>query len=75
MGPTQPCAARGARARKGDGNSGAASGAGRRTARTQGSLGERLTDDCQQCLALLYGLNCFGHGLNGPCRARLKVGA
>lgn len=71
-GPTQPCAAQSARARRDDGNSGSASGAGRVNCSNAGLvLGERLADDCQQCHALLYGLNCFGHGLKGPCRARL----
>lgn len=35
-------------------------------------LRERLAADCQQCHALRYGLNNFGHGLRGPCRVRLR---
>lgn len=72
-GQTRPCAARSARARRDDGNSGAASGAGRLNCSNAGlAFRKRLAGDCQQCHALLYGLNNFGHGLRGPCRAGLR---
>ena len=67
---------RSARARRDDGNSGAASGADRVNCSNAGLvLGERLAGDCQQCHALLYGLDSFGRGLRDHAEPDSKVGA